>query len=128
MAQRPLVGPVRDPRDFGMGRIRGRQLVGVLEVMSMWLSDDDCKKIAWMLFRLIKRHLAENGGQKHGPPPRLLTMEQAAEYMGRTKSAGEKLVFRNELPGCVVRRDRRVMIDRVALDSLIDADKVRYGS
>ena len=90
----------------------------------MWFEDDDIKKLGAILALHLKRHLAESGGQGKGPLPRLMTVEQTADYIGRTKSAVEKMVFRNELNGCVVRRDRRVFIDRIALDKWIETHRV----
>jgi excisionase family DNA binding protein len=53
--------------------------------------------------------------------PRLLTVEQAAVYLGRTKEAVEHMIAGGKLP--VVRADRRVFLDVRDLDRWIDANK-----
>lgn len=88
------------------------------------LSDEELKKLAWFLFQLLKRHLAESGGPSKAPLPRLLTVEQAADYIGRTKSAVEHMIHRGELSGCLVRRDRRVHLDRLAIDRWLDTHRI----
>jgi Helix-turn-helix domain len=50
--------------------------------------------------------------------PRLMTVRQAAFYLGRTRSSLEHLIHRRIVP--VVRIDRRVFIDRLRLDKLIE--------
>jgi excisionase family DNA binding protein len=52
---------------------------------------------------------------------RLLTVEQAAEYIGRTEQAMYQLISQKKIP--VVRTDRRVMIDVKDLDKWIDENK-----
>lgn len=52
---------------------------------------------------------------------RLLTVEQAATYIGRTKEAVQHMVSRGKLP--TVRTDRRVFIDRNDLDQWIEDNK-----
>ena len=53
---------------------------------------------------------------------RLLDVPEAAEYMGRTPEAFRQMIHRGKIP--VVRIDRRVQIDRIDLDKLIDGSKV----
>jgi excisionase family DNA binding protein len=48
---------------------------------------------------------------------RLLTIAQAAEYLGRSPKAVEHLVARGVLP--VTKLDGKRQIDRIALDKLI---------
>ena len=54
--------------------------------------------------------------------PRLLTVEQAANYLGRSKEAVEHMIASAKIP--TVRIDRRVFIDVRDLDRLIDESKV----
>jgi excisionase family DNA binding protein len=53
---------------------------------------------------------------------RLLTVKEAADYVGRTEQAVQHLIHKREL--IVVRRGRRVHLDRADLDRWIDANKV----
>jgi excisionase family DNA binding protein len=55
--------------------------------------------------------------------PRLLTVEQAAVYIGRTKDAVHHMIASSKLP--TVRSDRRVFIDMRDLDSWIEENKQR---
>jgi excisionase family DNA binding protein len=90
----------------------------------MWLSDDDIKKLAFVVAQHVKRHLAESGGQSKAPQPRLMTVEETAIYLGRTKSAIEHLVHNGGLDGCLVRKNRRVHVDRFALDKWCETHRV----
>ncbi len=54
--------------------------------------------------------------------PRLLTVDQAATYLGRTKTSIQHLISERAIP--VVRHDRRVFLDIRDLDNWIDAAKV----
>jgi len=53
--------------------------------------------------------------------PRLLTVEQAADYLGRSKSSLQHLIADRSLP--TVRHDRRVFIDIQDLDNWIKGAK-----
>lgn len=53
--------------------------------------------------------------------PRLLTVAQAAVYLGRTEKAIRHLVVAGSLPA--VRSDTRVMLDVQDLDKWIEANK-----
>ncbi len=53
--------------------------------------------------------------------PRLLTIDQAAVYVGRTREAMQHLANSARIP--TVRADRRVFIDRRDLDRWIDLNK-----
>jgi excisionase family DNA binding protein len=53
--------------------------------------------------------------------PRLLTVEQAAMYIGRTKQAVEHMVSSGKVP--TVRADRRVFVDIRDLDTWIEQNK-----
>jgi excisionase family DNA binding protein len=55
--------------------------------------------------------------------PRLLTVEQAAVYIGRTKDAIQHMIASCKLP--TVRSDRRVFIDMRDLDAWIEGNKRR---
>jgi excisionase family DNA binding protein len=52
---------------------------------------------------------------------RLLTVKEAADYIGRTQQAVQHLIHKREL--IVVRRGRRVHLDRADLDRWIDTNK-----
>lgn len=56
------------------------------------------------------------------PAARLLTVKEAAAYVGRTEQAVQHLIHKKEL--VVVRRGRRVHLDRADLDRWIDSNKV----
>jgi excisionase family DNA binding protein len=64
-------------------------------------------------------HLAQ--GAAPNVRPRLLTVEQAALYLGRTKEAIEHMIASGKIP--TVRFDRRVFVDVPDLDSLIENNK-----
>lgn len=53
--------------------------------------------------------------------PRLMTVRQAAAYLGRTEKAIYHMVAADGLPS--VRSDSRVMLDRLDLDKWIEANK-----
>jgi excisionase family DNA binding protein len=63
-----------------------------------------------------------NGNGKSKAAPRLLTVKDAANYIGRTEQAVQHLIHRREL--VVVRRGRRVHLDRGDLDRWIETNKV----
>ena len=63
-----------------------------------------------------------NGNGKSKAAPRLLTVKDAAAYIGRTEQAIQHLIHRREL--VVVRRGRRVHLDRGDLDRWIETNKV----
>ena len=56
------------------------------------------------------------------PVTRLLTVKDAAEYIGRTEQALQHLIHKREI--VVVRKGRRVHLDRSDLDRWIEANKV----
>jgi excisionase family DNA binding protein len=64
----------------------------------------------------------ENGSRSARTTVRLLTVKEAAAYIGRTEQAVQHLIHRREL--IVVRRGRRVHVDRGDLDRWIEANKV----
>jgi excisionase family DNA binding protein len=53
--------------------------------------------------------------------PRLLTVKDAAAYIGRTEQALQHLIHKREI--VVVRRGRRVHLDRKDLDCWIESNK-----
>jgi excisionase family DNA binding protein len=53
--------------------------------------------------------------------PALLTVKEAAVYLGRTEQAIQHLIFEKQLP--VVRVGRRVHLDRKDLDAFIEKNK-----
>jgi excisionase family DNA binding protein len=53
--------------------------------------------------------------------PALLTVKQAAVYLGRSEQAVQHLIFQKDLP--VVRIGRRVHLDRRDLDTWIEKNK-----
>jgi excisionase family DNA binding protein len=66
-----------------------------------------------------------NGGNGAAPVkvyPRLLTVSQAAVFVGRSKSAVEHLIHRREIP--VVRHGRSVRLDVTDLQKWLEKDKV----
>jgi excisionase family DNA binding protein len=66
----------------------------------------------------------DQGGSANGEVrPRLLTVEQAAVYIGRTKDAVHHMIAGGKLP--TVRSDRRVFIDMRDLDAWIEENKQR---
>jgi excisionase family DNA binding protein len=56
--------------------------------------------------------------------PRLMTIDQAAVYLGRTREAVQHLVSSGKVP--TVRADRRVFLDRSDLDRWIDDNKTGW--
>ena len=56
-----------------------------------------------------------------GESTRLLTVAQAATYLGRSTPAVHRLIASKKLP--VVRADRRLFVDRDDLDRFIQANK-----
>jgi excisionase family DNA binding protein len=64
----------------------------------------------------------ERGNGKSKMSPRLLTVKDAAQYIGRSEQAVQHLIHRREL--IVVRKGRRVHLDRADLDRWIEANKM----
>jgi excisionase family DNA binding protein len=69
--------------------------------------------------RIVAKLAAKSNG--HSAGPRLLTVDQAAEYLGRTEQAMYQLISHKKLP--TVRTDRRVMIDIEDLKRWIEENK-----
>ena len=82
-----------------------------------------------LLTDLAKRVAAEVRAdlEQHGSGtaihPRLLTVEQAASYLGRSKNAVEHMVACGKIPR--VKSDRRVFLDVRDLDEWIQDNKER---
>ena len=68
----------------------------------------------------VRGELEQNGSDT-GVRPRLLTVEQAATYLGRTKASVQHMVSDGSLP--TVRSDRRVFLDVLDLDRWITQHK-----
>jgi excisionase family DNA binding protein len=70
----------------------------------------------------VARRLTVNGnGHATSLSPRLLTVEKAAGYLGRTKDAVQHMVAAGKIP--TVRADRRVFVDVRDLDRWIEDNK-----
>ena len=68
----------------------------------------------------VRAELAQDGTAA-AVRPRLMTVEQAATYLGRTREAVQHLIAERRIP--VVRSDRRVFLDVRDLDRWIDEAK-----
>lgn len=64
---------------------------------------------------------SEQSGSISAVRPRLLTVEEAATYLGRTKSSIQHLISDGAIP--IVRHDRRVFLDVRDLDNWIESAK-----
>ena len=71
--------------------------------------------------RIAAKVEAKRGSGTTAPGKRLLTTEEAAEYLGRTKEAMQHLVAGGKLP--TIRSDRRVFFDVHDLDTWIRQNK-----
>jgi len=69
-------------------------------------------------FVKIKAEVSDNASVLR---PRLLTVEQAAVYMGRSEEAMQHMVANGKVP--TVRMDRRVFVDVRDLEALIEDSK-----
>jgi len=64
----------------------------------------------------------EQGQARQRPAARLLTVKEAAAYIGRSEQAVHHMIHKREL--VVVRKGRRVHLDRGDLDRWIEGNKV----
>ncbi len=64
-----------------------------------------------------------NDGHADSAPRRLLSMKQAASYIGRSQESVQHMISERRFP--VVRSDRRVFVDVKDLDEWIEANKHR---
>ena len=74
-----------------------------------------------------KRHVKADNGQVQGrshtaTAKRLYSVEEAADFLGRTKEAVQHLIASGKIP--TVRSDRRVFLDREDLERWIQSGKV----
>ena len=69
----------------------------------------------------VRAELEQNGSGA-SIRPRLLTVDQVAVYLGRSKASVQHLISDQAIP--VVRHDRRVFLDVRDLDRWIDSAKV----
>jgi hypothetical protein len=76
-----------------------------------------------ILAKRVAVHLRAELGQDGATTikPRLLTVEQASTYLGRTEEALQHMIAGGKVP--TVRLDRRVFIDVRDLERLIDRSK-----
>jgi excisionase family DNA binding protein len=91
----------------------------------MW-DDKFIAALAAQILALMKAQAQQNRTQaKTEKPkivPRLLTVREAAVYLGRSVAGVEHLIHRKQVP--VVRRGRRVHLDRESLDKWIEGNTV----
>jgi len=73
-----------------------------------------------LLAEKLASRLTQDGG---GLGPRLMTVDQAAIFLGRSREAIQHLVTSGKLP--TVRSDRRIFLDRQDLDRWIEQHKER---
>ena len=71
----------------------------------------------------LSRRLSESGREGGKMRKRLLTVEEAAVYLGRSKEAVQHMVASGKLP--TVKSDRRVFLDLRDLDAWIEGSKVQ---
>src|SRR2546426_8296615 len=90
--------------------------LGVLDVSLKALIQAVAKEVA----SVVRADLARDGGT--GVKQRLMTVEQAGVYLGRTKEAVQHLMDSGKIS--TVRPDRRVFIDIRDLDRWIEENKV----
>ncbi len=64
-------------------------------------------------------------GPRSAVTPRLLSLEEAARYLGISKWTLRDLVFRGDLP--CVRIKRRMLLDRQDLDRYLERAKIHHG-
>jgi len=61
----------------------------------------------------------------NGLTPRLLSQQEAAAYLGISYWTLRDLTFRGEVP--YVKIGRRILVDRLDLDTYLDRAKIRQG-
>lgn len=69
----------------------------------------------------VRADLQARSHQQSAAEKRLLSIEAAGEYIGRTEGAMRHLIFQRDIP--VVRNGRNVRIDRKDLDIWIENNK-----
>lgn len=75
-----------------------------------------------MIADKLAKRLSQNSAQLQ---QRLMTIEQAAAYLGRTPEATQHLTSSGKIP--TVRADRRVFVDRLDLDQWITDNKTGWA-
>jgi excisionase family DNA binding protein len=70
----------------------------------------------------VKAEMQSSQPSKPAPQNRLLTVPQAAEFLGRTDKAIRQLVHKKTIP--VVRIDRAIRIDRRDLEALVEQNRI----
>jgi excisionase family DNA binding protein len=95
-----------------MGMLKGQNDPGLDELLD---------RFADRLANKVADKLEERGFTALMQRPRLLTVEQAAAYLGRTPAAIQHMIQSGKLP--VVRIDRRVAIDVNDLERLVETKK-----
>ena len=76
-----------------------------------------------MVASKVAARLAGGGREGGKMAKRLLTVEEAATYLGRTKEAVQHLLAAGKLP--IVKSDRRVFLDVRDLDVWIEQNKLQ---
>ncbi len=77
------------------------------------------RALATEVVGMLKAELGDMA--RHDVVPVLLTVKQAAVYLGRSEQSVQHLIFQKDLP--VVRMGRRVHLDRRDLDAWIEKNK-----
>jgi excisionase family DNA binding protein len=72
--------------------------------------------------RVAERLRAGSSSESGTVRPRLLSVAQAAQYLGRSRESVEHLIAAGKIP--TVRIDRRVFLDLIDLDRLIEDSKM----
>ena len=73
----------------------------------------------------IAELVAARIGSGGGSTKRLMTIPEAANYLGRSRRAVEAMIARGTIP--VTKLDGRCQVDRVALDKMISDRTYREG-
>jgi excisionase family DNA binding protein len=103
-------------RAIAAGRRKESRMMGAPPKLDLeWLLDALAERVAGK----VRAEFARDAGP--AVQPRLLTVEQAAVYLGRTKEAVQHLATDGKIP--TVRSDRRIFIDVGDLDRWIEENK-----
>jgi excisionase family DNA binding protein len=85
------------------------------------MKDFSFERLLEMLAERLANKLSQEPSRLY---PRLMTIDQAAVYLGRTREAVQHLASSGKVP--TVRADRRVFLDRTDLDKWIDENKTGW--
>ena len=85
--------------------------------------DDLLTDLAKRVAAEVWAELEQRGALTPKVQPRLLSLEQAGQYLGRSRQAIEHMVRSGRLPA--VKADRRVFLDRADLDEWIIENKTK---